>query len=452
MNGNFNSAFGNLIGLNAAGTAAFGNSYAGIGIVSGSQSNVIGGVTRSARNVISGNKNQGIVLNGSPVAKNFIQGNYIGLNAAGTAGISNFWSGIELSGGLSGGSTANTIGGSGGARNFISGNGNYGISVNNSANGNIIQGNTIGLSGTNGAAIPNAFVNLVMFAGAQSNLVGGVSAGAANLISASAGDGVQIIDASTTNNTIRGNSIFSNAGNAIGLYNTGNRNLAAPSLSTVVVGTNTLITGSYNGVNGTVYQLDFYSDTVVSGAESMIYLGSRSFTGTGSLANFTNGFGALVPAGRGVTVSVTDPAGNTSALSAGSIARMTSTPNDGIPDSWRAFYFGGSGTTTNSSSYAAGDPDHDGVSNLNEFLAGTNPTNAASVFKLTAQNPVATPNAVVVNSANGVVYRVFARDDLTAGNWDILADQVIGNGTNVFLADPAASVSTKRFYRAQVLW
>ena len=447
VNGNFNSVSGNVIGLNAVGTAPLGNAYAGVGIFSSAQSNLVGGVTRSARNVISGNKSQGIVLSGSPVSQNLIQGNYVGLNVTGTAAVSNAFSGIQISSGAS----ANTIGGAGGARNFISGNGNYGIYINASG-ANVIQGNTVGLNGTNGAAVPNAFAGVIVFGGAQSNLVGGTASGAANLISGNSGDGVLVSDTATTNNTIRGNSIFSNAGNAIGLYNTGNRNLAAPSLSTVVVGTNTLITGSYNGVNGTVYQLDFYSDTVVSGAESMIYLGSRSFTGTGSLANFTNGFGALVPAGRGVTVSATDPAGNTSALSAGSIARMTSTPNDGIPDSWRAFYFGGSGTTTNSSSYAAGDPDHDGVSNLNEFLAGTNPTNAASVFKLTAQNPVATPNAVVVNSANGVVYRVFARDDLTAGNWDILADQVIGNGTNVFLADPAASVSTKRFYRAQVLW
>ncbi len=65
---------------------------------------------------------------------------------------------------------------------------------------------------------------------------------------------------------------------------------------------------------------------------------------------------------------------------------MTSTPNDGIPDAWRARYFGGSGTTTNSQSAWFADSDHDGLSNYQEFLAGTDPTNAASVLKLTALN------------------------------------------------------------------
>jgi hypothetical protein len=448
--GSFNSIWGNLIGLNAAGSAPVGNNYAGIGMFATAQSNTVGGVTRAMRNIISGNNNQGVVLSGTPVARNLVQGNYIGLNSAGTAAIANSWSGIELSGG----STANSIGGVGGARNFISGNGNYGISINNSANGNIIQGNTIGLNATNGTAIPNTYVGIVMFAGAQSNLVGGVTPGAANLISASTGDGIQLFNVNTTNNAIRGNSIFGNSGNAIGLYNPGdvaNLNLAAPNLATAVVTTNTTVTGTYTGTNGVVYQLDFYSDVTPAGsAEAQTYLGSRSITGTGASAAFTANLGALLPTGRAVTATATDPAGNTSRVSTGVAISMTSANNDGIPNAWRTQLFGT--TTTNALTAASSDFDGDRISNLNEFLAGTNPTNAASVFKLTAQNPVTTTNAVALNSANGIVYRVWSRDDLSAGNWEILADQVIGTGTNVFLADPAASVSAKRFYRAQVLW
>jgi len=48
---------------------------------------------------------------------------------------------------------------------------------------------------------------------------------------------------------------------------------------------------------------------------------------------------------------------------------------DGIPDAWRLKYFG-SATTTNATSCAAGDPDTDGTSNYNEYVADTNPTNA----------------------------------------------------------------------------
>jgi len=434
-----NSIWGNIIGLNAAGTSALGNNYAGVSMVSGSQSNVIGGVTRAARNVISGNNYQGIYLGGSPVAKNLIQGNYIGLNAAGTLGIANNASGIEINGGA----TSNIIGGAAGARNFISGNGNYGINFNSSASGNVIQGNTIGLNGANSAVIPNAYDGIICFAGAPGNQIGGTTPGAANLIAAENYYGVEINDAASTNNTIRGNSIYGNTYG--GIYNL---NLAPPVLSTAVVTTNTTVTGTYNGVNGQTYQLDFYSDAgTASPAQAQTYLGSVSVPGNGL---FTARLGALLPVGRVVTASVTDPAGNTSGLSAGVAVSLTSTPNDGIPDAWRLKYFGS--TSTNSSSFAGGDPDHDGVNNLNEFLSGTNPTNGTSVFKLSAQNPFVTTNSVAVNSANGIVYRVLACDDLIAGNWDILADQVIGNGTNMLYTDPAASTSARRFYRAQVLW
>lgn len=50
----------------------------------------------------------------------------------------------------------------------------------------------------------------------------------------------------------------------------------------------------------------------------------------------------------------------------------------GMPDSWQLQYFG------NLNNNATADYDHDGVSNLQEFLDGTNPTNAASrLFRLT---------------------------------------------------------------------
>ncbi|HTB83122.1 MAG TPA: M12 family metallopeptidase [Candidatus Sulfotelmatobacter sp.] len=453
ITGNNNAVWGNFVGLNAPGTAAIGNAAVGMVIYPGSQANTIGGVTSAARNVISGNKRQGILLYTAPVTGNLIEGNYIGLNAAGTAAISNYWSGIEIYGGPVG----NTVGGYGGARNFISGNGNYGIAIDTGSSNNLVQGNTLGLDGNNAAAMPNNYDNIICFSSAPGNIIGGTTPGSANIIAYSKMYyGVRINDTGCTNDLIRGNSIFSNSLGGISLNLAGNHTIAAPTLSTVLVGTNTVITGSYNGANGTIYQFDFYSDTAVSGAQAMTYLGARSFTGTGLTANFTNSLGARVPAGRAVTVTATDPAGNTSALSSGSLVRMTSAPNDGIPDAWRALFFGAastnSPTSTNSTTYAGGDPDHDGMSNLQEFLSGTNPTNAASVFNLTAQNPVTTTNAVALNSANGIVYRILSRDDLLSGSWNILADQVIGTGTNIYFPDPAASSLTKRFYRAQVLW
>ncbi len=57
---------------------------------------------------------------------------------------------------------------------------------------------------------------------------------------------------------------------------------------------------------------------------------------------------------------------------------------DGVPDAWRAIFFGGDGATTNDTSCAVCDPDGDGQGNLAEFLAGTDPTDSSSAFRITA--------------------------------------------------------------------
>jgi len=74
---------------------------------------------------------------------------------------------------------------------------------------------------------------------------------------------------------------------------------------------------------------------------------------------------------------------------------------DGIPDSWRAKYFGGLGTTTNSQSCALCDPDGDGQSNLAEYIAGFNPTNAAAVLHIISIAATGNDIKVTYLGANG---------------------------------------------------
>ena len=59
-----------------------------------------------------------------------------------------------------------------------------------------------------------------------------------------------------------------------------------------------------------------------------------------------------------------------------------STAGDGISDLWRLRFFGSASAAL---SPANGDADQDGVNNLHEFRAGTNPLQAASLLRLSVQ-------------------------------------------------------------------
>ena len=92
-NGANNAFTGNHIGVNANGNTAAGNQSGGI-VLNGS-GNAIGGTNTIDRNLISGNQGSGIVVNAA-AANALIQGNQIGLNATGTAALGNSAAGITV--------------------------------------------------------------------------------------------------------------------------------------------------------------------------------------------------------------------------------------------------------------------------------------------------------------------------------------------------------------------
>lgn len=126
---------------------------------------------------------------------------------------------------------------------------------------------------------------------------------------------------------------------------------------------------------------------------------------------------------------------------------------DGIPDSWRQAFFG-TGATTNGSSCATCDADGDGKTNLDEYLAGSNPGSAGS--KLALSNISATPAGTVTVTWNSdqnagpatLLYDVY-RTDGPFGNasaWTRIASNVPAAGASTFLGDNASAI-TQRFYR-----
>jgi hypothetical protein len=192
---------GNYIGTDVTGTKAIGN-YDGIYIDS-SAGNLIGGTGAGQGNVISGNNRIGLYVgtNNESVGTakgNLIQANFVGTDYTGSTSLGTQQYGIYVTV-----APANTIGGTtASARNIISGNAFYGITMIGAlSENNLIQGNYIGTNAAGTAAVGN-FNGIGIFAGATNNTFGGTIAGSANIISGNTNDGIAMQNAGVMNDTV----------------------------------------------------------------------------------------------------------------------------------------------------------------------------------------------------------------------------------------------------------
>ncbi len=210
---------GNYMGLNATGTAAIPNSITGLYVVGGSSSNLIGGTLAGAGNTFSGNATYGVYISDLGTKSNLVQGNFIGTGPQGTTAIPNGFIGIRIWSNT----VYNTIGGTNvAARNIISGNANMGLEMEDFGTCfNVVQGNYIGVARDGGTALPNAQIGLYLLSGPQSNTIGGTITGAANLISGNGGNGIQFYGPDTSFNLIQGNYIGVASNGTSALPNTG---------------------------------------------------------------------------------------------------------------------------------------------------------------------------------------------------------------------------------------
>ncbi len=198
-----NVVLGNYIGLNASGTAALPNAADGVEITD-APSNTVGGLNAASRNIISGNSSNGVLIQGQGATGNAVRGNYVGTNPAGTAAIANQSAGIQVTG-----APGNTLGGTvAGARNLISGNTSDGIVLQDAgATGNLIAGNYVGTDVTSKLAVPNGqgLGDGIRISDAPGNTVGGTTNGARNVISGNGGFGILITGGGASGNVVRGN-------------------------------------------------------------------------------------------------------------------------------------------------------------------------------------------------------------------------------------------------------
>ena len=115
---------------------------------------------------------------------------------------------------------------------------------------------------------------------------------------------------------------------------------------------------------------------------------------------------------------------------------------DGMDDDWEMAYFNTLARDGSS------DFDNDGVSDLAEFRAGTDPTNSNSVFRVLTVAPAGGGSALLLWTGNPArTYRAEFKDDLGATNWTALSGSISWNGATAALTDASATNSAHRYYR-----
>ena len=234
---------GNFIGLNAGGTAAVPNQGVQSGI------NITNGASANSviGNVVSGNTQHAVTVFGSTTNANVIQGNIIGTDPTGLIRLANGGIGVDVV------SATNTVvGGVGAARNIIAGNGT-GIQIRTGAAGTLVQNNYIGVAASGTAAISNG-LGITINDGAGANIIGGTTPGLGNLISGNTGTGISLANTPTTDNSIVGNFIGTGPNGVGQLANSGDGINVNGATDTLIGGPaagagNTIAFNGGNGVN-----------------------------------------------------------------------------------------------------------------------------------------------------------------------------------------------------------
>lgn len=124
---------------------------------------------------------------------------------------------------------------------------------------------------------------------------------------------------------------------------------------------------------------------------------------------------------------------------------MADGDNDGLPDDWERAY----GLNAGNPADALLDTDGDGMTNLNEFRAGTLPNSANSVLALDVKigNHLGIPTPLLqFRAAASKTYSVLAVDSLDLTDWTRVGDVTAGIERDVYLRDDRSSNRT-RFYR-----
>jgi hypothetical protein len=223
-------------------------------------------------------------------------------------------------------------------------------------------------------------------------------------------------------------------------------NLAAKAQFQARYGSNSVLYGPYSGkLDNSNERIELYKPDPpnTNGVIPYVLVEKIEYEDRGSWPTNADGLGLSLQR-ISVTGYANDPTNWIAATPTPGPSGIMDSDGDGLPDDWEMQH----GLNKNDPSDASQDPDHDGMTNLQEYLSGTDPQDGQSYLRL--QCSAVNDGAAILQftAVAGRSYTVLYRSAADSGAWQKFMDVAAPATTQIItLYDASATANHRRFYR-----